>query len=147
MTADKVALAQHVENDEIKLEALQVRASHTDGSSTRGLICVCFWQIRNKELEIEVMNLKDDNQQVEVRNQHLAMPPSLLRPRSRVYKPFVRALRRSTCRRWRTSISRCKGNSTAAGWAGRRAASRAGATEGKGMPVCLAEYTLVGKQN
>ena len=34
-----------------------------------------FWQIRNKELEIEVMNLKDDNQQVEVRNQHLAMPP------------------------------------------------------------------------
>ena len=81
MTADKVALAQHVENDEIKLEALQVRASRTDGSSTRGLICVCFWQIRNKELEIEVMNLKDDNQQVEVRNQHLAMPPSLLRPR------------------------------------------------------------------
>ena len=38
MTADKVALAQHVENDEIKLEALQVRASRTDGSSTRGLI-------------------------------------------------------------------------------------------------------------
>ena len=50
-----------------------------------------FWQIRNKELEIEVMNLKDDNQQVEVRNQHLPMPPSLSHPRSRVYKLFVRA--------------------------------------------------------
>ena len=45
------------------------------------MTCLCLWQIRNKELEIEVMNLKDDNQQVEVRNQHLAMPPSLLRPR------------------------------------------------------------------
>lgn len=45
LLAEKAALAQHVENDEIKLEALQ---------------------IRNKEMEILVMNLKDECQQLEV---------------------------------------------------------------------------------
>lgn len=45
LLGDKAALAQHVENDEIKLEALQ---------------------IRNKEMEILVMNLKDECQQLEV---------------------------------------------------------------------------------
>ena len=55
------------------------------------MTCLCLWQIRNKELEIEVMNLKDDNQQVEVRNQHLAMPPSLLRHEAGSIKLFVRA--------------------------------------------------------
>ena len=45
LQSEKAELAQHVETDEIKLEALQ---------------------IRNKELDILVMNLKDECQQLEV---------------------------------------------------------------------------------
>ena len=44
------------------------------------MTCLCLWQIRNKELEIEVMNLKDDNQQVEVRNEQRLLCPFFASP-------------------------------------------------------------------
>ena len=94
---EKDALAQHVEDYEIKLEALQ---------------------IRNKELDILVMNLRDECQQLEVALQTCLSPSLAVCPRSDrlltaagfawcVYRMVCTFS--SICRRRRTSFCRRSG--------------------------------------